>query len=760
MASKPDDSFEIYFAEKLWEMIPAIYRHEDGLAENPGVLRALVEILAEQAAILRRSHDRLWEDQFIELCNDWAIPYIADLVATRLVSALNKRGRRADVAKTIYYRRRKGTLRVLEELISDIAGWEGKVVENFCRLGRTRHGLDCRVADYEEKEGNRSHPTPLAGRFSGTLPGGWADLRRQRGSELTGGPFDEFHHTADVRQHRGVYGRYGIPKLAFHLYRLNSFKIQGVTPYQRADGVSFTFDPSGRDIQLFMPSNRPDDYDWDQWRSALEWELPAPIRCRLLGHAEYEITEALIQMLVNDHGLSQAAADELRIFSEVRRDSQSTNRGTRFRSENRLQNTFDTLVNSAELLDPGVYLPLIRSAIIDDCGKKALLPDAVQVIVAQPEGEVPREQIVAGNLSNWSASAPGKRLVIDAERGRFLFLDGGVGDVTVSYHYGFSGKIGAGTYDRRHVDETTPTSGVPPGGGPLLEPMISDDGITQINDSATYGPISDKSSIEKATLQAANQQRPYLRLASDWVLDTGTNTDAELTLDGLWIGGSGNYEIILQGDYERVTIRHTTLDPGGEDADGNPIPSVSLVVEAKVEEMVIDASITGQIRTQNNGIVEKLIVRDSILQSIDLDVDPSYPESGEVEMTRVTIFGPVEVHRLWASEALITDNTDVTDTQNGCFRFSAAPEGSRLPRFYESHYITDSNHYFTSRRFGHQGYGQLSETAPEEIRRGAENGSEIGAFSALINPIKLDSLGSKVDEYMPFGLIPIFIQET
>ena len=40
------DGFERYFAEKLWEAIPPVYRDEDGLAENPGVLRALVEILA------------------------------------------------------------------------------------------------------------------------------------------------------------------------------------------------------------------------------------------------------------------------------------------------------------------------------------------------------------------------------------------------------------------------------------------------------------------------------------------------------------------------------------------------------------------------------------------------------------------------------------------------------------------------------------------------------------------------------------------
>jgi len=131
-----------------------------------------------------------------------------------------------------------------------------------------------------------------------------------------------------------------------------------------------------------------------------------------------------------------------------------------------------------------------------------------------------------------------------------------------------------------------------------------------------------------------------------------------------------------------------------------------------------------------------------------------------VEMERVTVFGELNVHRLWASEALITGVAEVTDTQNGCFRFSAAPEGSRLPKPYECHIIKDSKHYFTSRQFGQPGYGQLSQTAPEEIRRGAENGSEIGAFSALINPIKLDSLRAKVEEYMPFGLVPIFILET
>src|SRR5262249_35201495 len=102
------DDFDRYYAEKLWEWIPEVYRDEDGLLARPGVLRSLIELLGFAAAASRRSIDRLWEDQFAQFADDWAFPYIGDLVATRLVNALNRRGRRADVANTIFYRRRNG----------------------------------------------------------------------------------------------------------------------------------------------------------------------------------------------------------------------------------------------------------------------------------------------------------------------------------------------------------------------------------------------------------------------------------------------------------------------------------------------------------------------------------------------------------------------------------------------------------------------------------------------------------------------------
>jgi hypothetical protein len=47
-------------------MIPAIYRNEDGLAKNPGLLGTMVQVMAKQAAHLTPQPGRLQEDARID----------------------------------------------------------------------------------------------------------------------------------------------------------------------------------------------------------------------------------------------------------------------------------------------------------------------------------------------------------------------------------------------------------------------------------------------------------------------------------------------------------------------------------------------------------------------------------------------------------------------------------------------------------------------------------------------------------------------
>jgi hypothetical protein len=785
------DQFESYYTEKIWDWIPAVFKDEDGLAARPDVLRSIVAILARQAAIARRSVDRLWEDQFIELCDDWAIPYIGDLVGTRLVHELNRRGRRVDVARTIFYRRRKGTPLVLELLIRDITGWAGVVVESFTRLARTRHGLD-------------PEPGELGGLVSETPPGGWAQLRSARGAELVDGPFDEYAHTPDFRQLRGKLGRINIPKLNFHLFRLPPFEVNFATAADFGSG-RYTFDPSGRDIQLFSPDQRTDP---ETCRAVREWELPAPMPCRLLGAASYMITQGLIDNLIGN-GLSQPAAEELSRYVSVL-----------FHDEARLRETIETLSQSAAIL--ALFEPLLAGALTEDSPQVHLIPSAIQAdpsAVAVATGAdmgaapLPPPRIAAGNLADWGASLgtlpPEKTLVIDPQLGRFRFLVPPVEHVWVPvYYYGFSGNIGAGTYDKRDALVTANVTAIPNGGstdpGPVVPnvPSAPVAGVFEFEDSKTYLASGDITGIERLTLQAADFERPYVKritpAGAEWVFaaepkapvppgepEPDTNF-RDLTLTGLWIGieeesaAAGpapcppvGAALVLEGVFDRVVIRHCTLDPGGEKARTDPgqcqaIPYVRLLVRGSVQELVIESSIIGPIVEDeisgDPGAIEELIIRDSIVQSIDPASPAIATTLGTVELERVTVFGSVDVNRLFATEALIQGLVKVTDNQHGCFRFSATQDdpAKRLPQQFESHLFapTIPNHFFVSRRFGDPGYAQLAETAPATIIRGAENRSEIGAFNSLLNPIKLEDLKAKVNEFMPFGLIAQYINET
>jgi hypothetical protein len=395
---------------------------------------------------------------------------------------------------------------------------------------------------------------------------------------------------------------------------------------------------------------------------------------------------------------------------------------------------------------------------------------------------VARELVVAGDLENWTAAIAGvaKDWVVDPKRGRLLWTGGGAApQPLVGHHYGFSSGIGAGGYDRA-ATLTAAVTGAITGGGAIqtanplganfLPPGGANGEVVEVLDSANYTPIDNRNQITQLELRAANRRRSYLRLTHNWLLDTSANTESELTLDGLWVGANGAFSIRLLGDYELVTLRHMTLDPGGIDAAGNPIRPVPLSIGGNVERLVIENSIVGPILVEGAGELTNLEIRDSIVDGQESPVPVISVPAGRVTMRRVTVFGEVAVEWLDASEALITGFTNVTNTQGGCFRFSAVLERSdplnpasphsRVPHPYESYFVKDFHAAFTSRIFGQPGFAQLAESAPEFLRRGAENGSEIGAFSGLLNPIKFDSLRAKVEEFAPFGLLPVYVFET
>lgn len=177
---------------------------------------------------------------------------------------------------------------------------------------------------------------------------------------------------------------------------------------------------------------------------------------------------------------------------------------------------------------------------------------------------------------------------------------------------------------------------------------------------------------------------------------------------------------------------------------------------------------------------------DSERPAIAARYDGAFPGPPSV-FERSTVFGRVFVRELeLGSESIFTSPVEAQRTQVGCVRYSFLADGSRVPRRYRCQPDIEINAQiekaeaqakaknqtlsdpqrdairakvlkwlvptFTSTAYTHPAYGQLHLTCPTQIRKGAEDGSEMGVFSLLKQPQREANLVSSLQQYLRFGL--------
>jgi comEA protein len=224
-----------FAAQGLYDLLPAIYRVRD---EEEGLpLKAVLSAIAEQVAVVEEDLAQLYDDQFVETCAEWVVPYIGDLVGARgLYDLRGAVSQRAQVANTLTYRRRKGTAAVLEQVARDVTGWSAHAVEFFQSLATTQHTNHVRPS-------NLSTP----------------DLRRWEQLEHANTPFDTLPRTAEVRRIGGRRGRHNIPNVGIFLWRVGAYSLTKSPAFKLAPGEAddrrYRFSPLGNDAGLY---NRPE----------------------------------------------------------------------------------------------------------------------------------------------------------------------------------------------------------------------------------------------------------------------------------------------------------------------------------------------------------------------------------------------------------------------------------------------------------------------------------------------------------------------
>ncbi len=260
----------------LYDLLPAWIRVRDQAGN--GALRALMGVIASQAQIIEDNLDQLYDDLFIETCEPWVIPYIGDLIGFRPLRPLGpgqSGGTRAEVANTIGYRRRKGTLAVIEQLGFDVTGWPTIAVEYFTRLATTQYV--------------RNHV-----RLGNTI----VDVRSPMTAIDINGAFDLPPRTLDVRRISSGRGRYNIPNIGVFVWRLAIYgggATAQSTPSQLSRTAArvklagqYSLDPFGDDVPLVNPPASTDLFALAQRRNA-----PFPL-ARYPLYAELEAARTAI----------------------------------------------------------------------------------------------------------------------------------------------------------------------------------------------------------------------------------------------------------------------------------------------------------------------------------------------------------------------------------------------------------------------------------------------------------------------------------
>src|SRR4029077_5729042 len=203
-----------------------------------GPLASLLAVIGEQIAVLREDLHQLYDDQFIETCAPWLTSYIGDLIGYRALNGISPQvsSPRADVGRTIAYRRRKGTPGILEALAHGVTGWNASAVEYFQHLVMTQYMNHPRL---------RCLAAP--------------DLRNWEKLERIGTAFDTITHTVDVR--RIASGRYNIPNIGVFLWRLDAYPLtqSPVVQVDLNDPLRWRFNPFGIDQPLYALPQTADD---------------------------------------------------------------------------------------------------------------------------------------------------------------------------------------------------------------------------------------------------------------------------------------------------------------------------------------------------------------------------------------------------------------------------------------------------------------------------------------------------------------------
>jgi hypothetical protein len=711
--------------DRLYNLLPVVYRQRD--LEQGSPLRMLLRVIAEQVNLLETDISRLYENWFIETCGDWVVPYIGDLIGYRPVRSAGEESDslnpaleqilvpRREVANTIRYRRRKGTLALLDELSLATAGWPARAVEFKRHLSINQNLQHLRKA--------RGHT---------------ADLHAVGDLDLMGSAFDDVGHNLDVRSPNSPDspGRYNLPSVGLFVWRLRVYTASHTLAYcvEEAGAHCFTFSILGNDAPLFtrqVPGQ-------SSRRIPGELDLPVPIRRR---------------------AFAERHEDQWRASEEYYGEGKSV----------------AIWVSSWAGLDPNVPVPRER-VIPADLSDWKYRPRKDHVAVdpelgriAFPPGQEPEGDVFTSYCYGFSSEIGGGEYarpgLVSAGHSTFYYVGKDQDYPTIQAAYEQWRKdqpahalieiSDSQVYSERLEIELGEKQTLQLRAGDGARPIIF------LSDARAGRP--DPISVEGA---------PGSTFILEGLLVTGRGVEVRGKLEEFvlrhctLVPGWGLHpdcaprretepSLVFTKTCARVRIEHSILGPiqvamAQEGVDPQPV---------EITDSVLDATRLD---------ADALAAPDRHIAGVSLTLRRS-TVLGEIHAHAVML----------AENSILSGRVRVARRQLGCMRFCYVPVGSRTPKRYhcqpdlvdqalrerlrpehlppdEVSALVHAEHLrvepaFLSTRYGGPNYCRLSDGSAPEIKTGAEDRSELGVFHDLFQPQREANLRVRLEEFTPAG---------
>ncbi len=682
-------------AARLFDLLPAVYRNRDAEAARAadterGPLEELLAVFAEQIGVVEENLEQLYDDLFIETCDDWVVPYIGDLIGYQSLHGKVPAvaSPRAEVAHTVALRRRKGTATVLEQLAKDVTGWNARAVEFFQLLATTQ---------YMNHPRSHNFRCPV--------------LRDGEALEWIGTAFDSASRSVDVRRIGSRRGRHNIPNVGIFLWRLDAYA-HSDSPAVHVGPRCYRISPLNHDVQLYGRRRAEEEIT----HLAEPVNVPLPLSRRRLHHHL-------------DHYYGNRAS------SGAPEDNEQPSLVLEVGGTTIERDAIDVCDLSGDDPDWAHMPPTGRYAIDPVLGRVALPPetsDPTDVRVTWHEGfsadlgsgEYDREHVLpepaAGvsvvRVSNLAPSLTAALTAI-AGNGVVIVEDSGRYELNVSIDVAENGTVEIRAADgyRPTLVLTSPMTVTGKAGARFVMNGV------QVTGSRLEVPDAAGNALAGLSLSHCTLV-PGLALEPD-------GEPAEPDEPGLVVaipGVAAKLERSIVGGvrtHERSTLDATDSIIDATDSDRVAVAAASDGVSPAGRLDLEACTVVGKIHAREFGTVSHSILLASVAAE-----DPVGTVSVRTERKQT---GCVRFSFL-PFDAVVPR------------RYRCQPDSSEAARRIAPGFV--------SLRYGTPAYCQLTVTTPDAIRRGAEDESEMGVFHHLYGPQRETNLRIRLQEFLRVGL--------